>query len=411
MVEACSKDNYFKYLQEQISFLIKTNLPIVLYGTAEMSYYAGLALKNMHKTVAAYCDSKVELIGTKKEEKTVFSVEGLKKNYPDAVIVICSFNEKNVRIISENLQKYGYHHLVNGCVLYYHYQMEVMERSVDAAMFAETVYMQQNVEDYVVVGKPPGNLPVVITEKCNLRCRDCGVMIPYYEHPKHYDKDFIIHSIRSMAESVDFIETLNIIGGETFLHPDLAEICEEAAKLPNIFTIMIVTNGAVKGNAAVWKRLSHCVNNIAVSDYGEYSQYKNFVYENAIRNNIYCAIFSDDMAWSKFYPPAKQNRTPEENQKIFQNCYWAYHAEKIINGEFHLCDFSAAIAPFGILKDKNDFLCLMDENLTAEDKKEKVKKLLYEKKTIEACDYCRFYLKEETEKAVQVEGVLRIQGD
>ncbi|MDD5999632.1 MAG: radical SAM protein [Lachnospiraceae bacterium] len=411
MTEVCGKEQYYDYLQEQIEFLKKNDLPIVLYGTLEMAYYAKLGLQKMNKLVAAYCDSKMELSGTEKEGKKVFSVEELQRTYPQALIVICSFNEKNVRIIAENLKNYGYEKCVNGCVLYYYYQMKVMRRPVDAKLFAETIYMQQHKNDYVVVGKAPGNLAVVITEKCNLRCRDCGVMIPYYEHPKHYDKDFIIQSIRSMAESVDLIETLNIIGGETFLHPDLADICEEAAKLPNIFTVMIVTNGAVKGNASLWKRLSYCVNNIVVSNYDKYSCYKDFIYANAIKNNIYCVMFSNDIKWYKFYPPKKQNRTLEENQRIFQDCFCVYCAEKIINGEFHLCDFSAAVAPFGILKEKNDFMCLMDENLTAEDKKEKVKKLLYETKTIEACDYCRFYLKEETEKAVQVEGVLRIQGD
>lgn len=404
------EQEYEKLLKEKLNEIKDTKSPLILHGTREMAFYSRVALKEIGKNYVCYMDNNAEKQGNTIDGKKILSVEDAYRQYPNALVIVCSFNTANIDEIAAHLEMVGFRQVVSAIALFYFYQLYVMKRPVSSGEFAKTIYMQQHTEQYMVVGKAPGNLPVVITEKCNLRCRDCGVMIPYYEHPKHYEKDFIVKSIYSMAESVDLIETLNIIGGETFLHPDLVDICKAAAEIPNIFSVMIVTNGSVAVKPEIMKALASCVTCISISDYGRCSPRKDELYNEAIKNGIYCEIFTDDSAWSKFYPPKKQHRSKSVNEEIFENCFWSYHAEKIINGEFHLCDFSAAIAPFHVLKDnEQDYLNLMDGNMPAEAKRKKMERLLYQTKTLEACDYCRFYLQEKTERALQVKGTLKLE--
>ena len=77
----------------------------------------------------------------------------------------------------------------------------------------------------------PGHLwldsvEIVITTKCNLRCPDCSNLMQYYEKPYHVEKDVIIASMRKLNKCFDWCDHYKILGGESFLYPDLKTILE-----------------------------------------------------------------------------------------------------------------------------------------------------------------------------------------
>ncbi len=54
----------------------------------------------------------------------------------------------------------------------------------------------------------PGHLyldtvDIVITTKCNLLCKGCHHLMPYYKHPYHMDKDQLIAAMRKLNEAVE----------------------------------------------------------------------------------------------------------------------------------------------------------------------------------------------------------------
>ncbi|MCI8431475.1 MAG: radical SAM protein, partial [Lachnospiraceae bacterium] len=65
-----------------------------------------------------------------------------------------------------------------------------------------------------------------ITSYCNLRCRHCNMLMPYYKEHCHYASDKILASVDSYFQWVDYVEVFNILGGEPFLHPQLYEIVQ-----------------------------------------------------------------------------------------------------------------------------------------------------------------------------------------
>ena len=85
---------------------------------------------------------------------------------------------------------------------------------------------------------------VVITTKCNLMCKGCHHLMPYYPHPYHMDKDRLIAAMRKLNEAFDWCDRYNILGGEPFLNPDMKYYLEEVpAEKCN--RVQLVTNATI----------------------------------------------------------------------------------------------------------------------------------------------------------------------
>lgn len=68
-----------------------------------------------------------------------------------------------------------------------------------------------------------------ITAYCNLRCRHCNMLMPYYQQRCHYALEDILADVDAYFRWVDHVDQFNILGGEPFLHPDIEKITEEIA--------------------------------------------------------------------------------------------------------------------------------------------------------------------------------------
>lgn len=42
-----------------------------------------------------------------------------------------------------------------------------------------------------------------ITERCNLRCKDCSILIPYVKNPRHKEIDEILDDLKALLLLVD----------------------------------------------------------------------------------------------------------------------------------------------------------------------------------------------------------------
>lgn len=83
----------------------------------------------------------------------------------------------------------------------------------------------------------------VITTYCNLNCKNCSSLMPYYKNPFHLDLDEIKINLKKLSDC-DKVKNIQIIGGETLLHPDICDILKYLKTL-NFDIISIYTNGTV----------------------------------------------------------------------------------------------------------------------------------------------------------------------
>ncbi|MFZ5968958.1 MAG: radical SAM protein [Bacillota bacterium] len=396
-------EGYEKVLQEQLKGLLSTQKPIVLFGAMALGQMAQRTVHFFGKKAVCFCDNDKTKQGKIVDGLTVLSPEQVKKQYPNAKIYICLHNNNSTAKVASQLKALKFTDIYNRDMLFWAYQIYVVKRSVSSYDLAETMNIFNDRENRTILG----NVSVVITEKCTLRCIDCGVFIPYYKHPKHHDKDKIIEGMRKLSQIVDAIENFTIIGGEPLLHKDLVEICEEASKLKNVLRVTITTNGTIVPKDSVLQSLSRAITYLTISDYGSLSINKDLLKKSLDQFGIYCNVLDEFSEWSKQNIPKPHNRGENENTRIFKSCFWVGIAAKLMNGQYHLCDFSAAVTPFnGIPENEGDYVDLLDSTLSIDEIRAKLHKLLYHTDCLKACDYCEIFQMPPTIRAAQTKEIL-----
>ena len=90
------------------------------------------------------------------------------------------------------------------------------------------------------------NTTLVVTFRCNLKCKLCAVSAPYYKEPPHYSVELLKKSIDRYFEAVDHVDKFTVNGGEPLVHPQIAEIMDYALKyIDRMDMLEIITNGSI----------------------------------------------------------------------------------------------------------------------------------------------------------------------
>ncbi len=90
-------------------------------------------------------------------------------------------------------------------------------------------------------------MDVILTTKCNLKCNECCYLFNKYKQGEDLDADVVINNMEKIKPIIIQHQLLSIIGGETFLYPDLVKIVKYIKTIPNI-KCTIFTNGTIYPN-------------------------------------------------------------------------------------------------------------------------------------------------------------------
>jgi organic radical activating enzyme len=192
-----------------------------------------------------------------------------------------------------------------------------------------------------------GFLNVLITEKCNLKCIDCGNFIPHINNPVNIDIENLIEDSDNFFRVIDRVNKININGGEPLLHPDLIKYIEYLAinyrnKVPNI---LITTNGTIIPSNELLKCIKKYNIDITISNYSG-SNIDN--YENNF-NKLIKLLDNNDIiydncieSWNKKYFVIDTNTKLKpldiDDKKLilhFKNCKIKHKA--LYEGKIYLC--------------------------------------------------------------------------
>ena len=91
------------------------------------------------------------------------------------------------------------------------------------------------------------HVDMTITTKCTLNCRHCNLFIPYHKEHVNFSFEEMKRNIDLFFERIDFVTYFGLIGGETFLNPDLERCIVYLGEnyRSQIGRITVVTNGTV----------------------------------------------------------------------------------------------------------------------------------------------------------------------
>lgn len=108
-----------------------------------------------------------------------------------------------------------------------------------------------------------------ITSYCNLRCRHCNMLMPYYKQHQHYETSKILSDVEAYFRWVDHVEHFNLLGGEPFLHPDICRITEEIVKhyRERIYELEFFSNGTIIPNEQMLSLMSKHHIKVYIGDY------------------------------------------------------------------------------------------------------------------------------------------------
>ncbi len=377
---------YNEVLDEHIDKLLNETKPIVLFGTMGMGGYAKRALDFLDIKPACFCDNSKIKQAEFFEGLHVLSPDEVKQKYPNASIYICSFNVDNYKHIKIQLENLGFTDVNSFELLYYIYLTKVSKRYLLPNDISNILDVFSNIQDKLIIRRALFS----ITTICNLRCKQCASLIPYFSNPKHYDKNEIIKSVKKLSESVDAIEELFLFGGEPILHPNLLEVCEEIVKYKNILRFYIISNGKSAPSKELVDIMKRYDINYIVSDYGELSSAIDDIREIANKESVNFTIKDREFMWSDIGAPIKYDFKENENMEKFKKCINNPMAcYNVIEGKFHVCSQSAFGTTLGAIpSQQTDYVDLLDDSLTPMQIRIKLDKLLNHKKCITACNYC-----------------------
>jgi len=206
------------------------------------------------------------------------------------------------------------------------------------------------------------NLELVVTTKCNLRCKGCSNLIPYYTEPKHISLEQLIRDFLLFKKRFSFVHTLHLIGGEALIYPYLGKLLTFLTENWKYFgNIRISTNGTILPNDELCKSIKDADAIVLVSDYGSLSTKKK---ELTDKLNFYGVQFCviETPTWIM----AQQYRyTPHDPKQVFSKCRASCHT--LLNGRLYRCPFLAHAENINLIPECNsNSIDLIDDSVTAE---------------------------------------------
>lgn len=200
------------------------------------------------------------------------------------------------------------------------------------------------------------HVDMTITTKCTLSCKHCNLFIPYHSEHINFPYEEMQRNIDLFFERIDFVTYFGLIGGETFLHPDLQKIIRYLGDNygNQIGRITVVTNGTVPPDDTLLEVMKNYEIYLSISDYTDIVAYENKMERLIKKLKEYEIDYfrNSSIVWTDFgFPEHPLKRTPEQMEEHLKCCRpnWnALHDEKFYycnvawcaqqSGHFNLCE-------------------------------------------------------------------------
>lgn len=286
--EPIDKDEVFRY--------ISSFQNVILWGAGNLGTAVGKVLLSGGVSITEYWDLKAEEI-VKCNEIPVSKPFSHQYDVEKTVIISCIANgSPGDRWPVGVIQRNGYLHYLLGLELFEGLGCTQTRENFDIVKCAGTmacslkccakyINFLHNQGTSTNEGFILPDLTFSISTQCTLACKNCGQDLTKYPKgtKRNFDKENIFREIDNVMSSVDFIGMVSVIGGEPFVHPDLAEITEKFMEWDNFGILNITTNGIFRVEKETIRRLKYP--RVIVS-FSCYDPYLTEAQETVLRENI-----------------------------------------------------------------------------------------------------------------------------
>ena len=244
-------------------------------------------------------------------------------------------------------------------------------------------YLDKEIVD--IVEKNKGviipRLVVIITTKCTLKCRHCCNLIPHYGKGSYnLPLNELVEDIKRIMAAVDYCVSLELIGGEPFLYPDLAKLLEEVLSLDKILEIELTTNATFIPSTNVLQLLKHPKIYVRISEYPNLEK-QSTVIGALKKNGIHCSV-ARDMVWKDWGEPVNHGRTYDQLKLIYNQCSVSLTCKTLLNGKIYACARAAHLHDLKYCID-NEYVDVRSSERLGDDIKE-----FFLRNISHSCNYC-----------------------
>lgn len=390
-------EDYLSQLEWERKEFSETKKPIILFGASVFGQCVKEYITSVGREVIAFCDNDSDKQGKSYDDIIVLSPDEAYQRYHNAYVVICLNSDENIKAVKKQLFELGFEHVYKKDMLYIEYQCELLKRPISKDVFAQLLFKKSS-NDMLSLNM----VGVLVTERCTLNCKDCSLLMPYYQNPVDYSADDIVESVRRLANTVDTIEAVTLLGGEPLLHKDLSTIAKEVSQIENVERLHILSNGTLMLDDGVIEELKPYITFFIINDYGNHSKNLDKLKKRISDHGMICEIYPNNSNWFEITQPLEGARSENEAVKRFHQCSWGKEYMELQNGKFHICGFSSTTTCLGILKDnKKDYIDFLSEEFDVIDARKKMRELMDKDHVIEGCKVCSINFDHTIERAVQ----------
>lgn len=320
---------------------------ILLYGAGNV----GESFFNESKLLQNHIKGWIDRTGDIKCSLPVYKFTDLTEEIIHLHIIIISANEPNATLFAMQLQRIG------------------LKENFDFFRYTEWknkyCYLYQFYRDNKVMASFCG---IQISNVCNLDCKGCLSWTHYVEKPCFYGYNYLIEQTDILFDKIDYIEMLEICGGEPFLIPDVAKLYEYVGERyrNRIGILSTVTNGSVYPSDDLCRTLEKYRIKVYVDDYRvNVEKVRNSfegVLEKLLKANVDAEIRKVDN-WIDL--GILENVDDNEIKSILRHEECCNDRLSLRNGKLFGCDYECFADMAGVYKaSENDFLNLYGESMS-----------------------------------------------
>ena len=239
-------------------------------------------------------------------------------------------------------------------------------------------------------------LVLYVSDKCSLRCKYCSAGKQYYESKEKKDVSIetMMKDFYRMLELVDWIDSLDLLGGEPFLRRDLGEIINEIYRNPmlriKVGQLRIVTNGTIVPREPILRAMAQYENIIVqISNYCSESNQINRLVEVLEKWGIRYDVvdFKGSIkGWAKVMQLEQKHSELPNKALLSKRTYGCISScNSVKEGKFYLCDLLVTMHDLHAVPNEQGMsIDIYDANA-----KEKMARYLsYDEPLPPACSWC-----------------------
>ena len=237
------------------------------------------------------------------------------------------------------------------------------------------------------------NITFVINQICSLRCKYC------YSYANAYHKDRrvnfpveqVLSDIDKVFDSIDGVKIVPLIGGETFLHPDLDRIVTKFLEKDNFGVLNVTTNGICKIRDKHLTVLQDDRIQVVFSNYkSSLPPNKCDMFDRNVelvqKSGAQVIVLNETPQWTVPTTLWDKNYQLEVMKAKRNACHTPLICKYVKNGKFFPCTVADSIYSIGIADYPNDYVEI-DPRLSRQDIRTAIHQLL-NRSYFDSCRHC-----------------------